>query len=101
MDGNAEKHGHERRLSLSKMRRLSASRMESVESGDETKKKLAEMGYEQELKRSLTMISILGLSFAIIAVPFVSQVCSELIEGAFYDVLHWIDRRRISYDHLV
>jgi hypothetical protein len=42
-------------------------------SSDETKKRLAEMGYEQELKRSLSMISILGLSFAIIAVPFVSH----------------------------
>jgi len=83
------------------MRRLSASRMESMESGDETKKKLAEMGYEQELKRSLTMISILGLSFAIIAVPFVSQVCSGLMEGTFYDLLHWIDRWWIRYNHLV
>ena len=45
-------------------------RLESASSSDETKKRLAEMGYEQELKRSLTMMSILGLTFAIIAIPF-------------------------------
>lgn len=54
-----------------RFRRLSSSRLESASSSDKTKKRLAEMGYEQELKRSLTMISILSLSFAIIAVPFV------------------------------
>ncbi|WWC87119.1 uncharacterized protein L201_002005 [Kwoniella dendrophila CBS 6074] len=32
--------------------------------------RLEEMGYKQELKRNLGMISILGLSFAIMAVPF-------------------------------
>ena len=32
--------------------------------------RLEEMGYAQELKRNLGMISILGLSFAIMAVPF-------------------------------
>lgn len=32
--------------------------------------KLAELGYKQELPRSLSMMSILGLSFAIMAVPF-------------------------------
>ena len=58
---------------LDPMGRLSVSRLELASSSDETKKKLAEMGYEQELKRSLTMISILGLSFAIIAVPFVQS----------------------------
>ncbi|KAI9801889.1 MAG: hypothetical protein M1833_002203 [Piccolia ochrophora] len=31
---------------------------------------LAKMGYKQELPRALSMISILGLSFAIMAVPF-------------------------------
>jgi hypothetical protein len=81
MDGNGVEHGHERRLSVSRMRRLSASKVESTESGDETKRKLAEMGYEQELKRSLTMISILGLSFAIIAVPFVSEVVCAWTNG--------------------
>jgi hypothetical protein len=72
MDGNVEKHGEQGRLSNSRMRKLSISKAEAVGlQGDEAQKKLAEMGYEQELKRSLTMISILGLSFAIIAVPFV------------------------------
>lgn len=32
--------------------------------------RLEEMGYKQELKRNLGMVSILGLSFAIMAVPF-------------------------------
>lgn len=32
--------------------------------------KLAELGYKQELPRKLSMMSILGLSFAIMAVPF-------------------------------
>lgn len=31
---------------------------------------LEEMGYKQELTRSLGMVSVLGLSFAIMAVPF-------------------------------
>jgi hypothetical protein len=32
--------------------------------------RLEEMGYKQELRRNLGMVSILGLSFAIMAVPF-------------------------------
>lgn len=35
--------------------------------------RLAELGYKQELPRTLSMMSILGLSFAIMAVPFVSR----------------------------
>ena len=71
----SEKSG--RRLSSSgalkhERRRLSSSQIEKSRMDDDTQKKLAAMGYEQELKRSLTMISILGLSFAIIAVPFVA-----------------------------
>jgi len=70
----SEKSG--RRLSssgaLKHERRLSSSQIEKSRMDDDTQKKLAAMGYEQELKRSLTMISILGLSFAIIAVPFVA-----------------------------
>lgn len=31
---------------------------------------LAELGYKQELPRTLSMMAILGLSFAIMAVPF-------------------------------
>lgn len=37
---------------------------------DETTARLQEMGYKQEMKRSLGMVSVLGLSFAIMAVPF-------------------------------
>jgi hypothetical protein len=33
--------------------------------------RLAELGYQQELTRSLGMVSILGLSMAIMAVPYV------------------------------
>jgi hypothetical protein len=68
MSGNVENPSSQGQLSATSER---IRRLESASSSDETKKKLAEMGYEQELKRSLTMISILGLSFAIIAVPFV------------------------------
>jgi hypothetical protein len=68
MSGNVENPSSQVQLSATSER---IRRLESAISSDETKKKLAEMGYEQELKRSLTMISILGLSFAIIAVPFV------------------------------
>lgn len=31
--------------------------------------KLEELGYQQEVKRNMTMIGVLGLSFAIMAVP--------------------------------
>lgn len=37
---------------------------------DAAEDKLASMGYVQELPRSLSMITVLGLSFAIMAVPF-------------------------------
>ncbi|KAG8902031.1 hypothetical protein FRC00_002733 [Tulasnella sp. 408] len=37
---------------------------------DAAEDKLASMGYAQELPRSLSMITVLGLSFAIMAVPF-------------------------------
>ena len=38
--------------------------------GLEASTRLEEMGYKQELRRSLGMVSVLGLSFAIMAVPF-------------------------------
>jgi hypothetical protein len=38
--------------------------------GVEASARLEEMGYKQELRRSLGMVSVLGLSFAIMAVPF-------------------------------
>jgi hypothetical protein len=37
---------------------------------DDPNSRLKEMGYDQELRRSLGMVSVLGLSFAIMAVPF-------------------------------
>jgi hypothetical protein len=41
-----------------------------VSPSDATATRLEEMGYKQELTRSLGMVSVLGLSFAIMAVPF-------------------------------
>ena len=35
-----------------------------------TAARLEEMGYKEELRRNLGMVSVLGLSFAIMAVPF-------------------------------
>jgi hypothetical protein len=61
-----------------RIRKMSSSRLENAEACEATQKRLAEMGYEQELKRSLSMISILGLSFAIMAVPFVSNLPIDL-----------------------
>ena len=83
--------------------RMPSSRLENAETSEMTQKRLAEMGYEQELKRSLGMISILGLSFAIMAVPFVLPNCTPhaLIKGTFDDVLHWVDGRWVGYDTLV
>jgi hypothetical protein len=43
---------------------------ETMHPGDDQAHRLEAMGYAQELKRSLGMVSILGLSFAIMAVPF-------------------------------
>lgn len=40
---------------------------------DETTAQLRDMGYKQELKRNLGMVSVLGLSFAIMAVPYGSS----------------------------
>lgn len=42
--------------------------------------KLAAMGYKSELPRSLSMFSVLGLSFAIMAVPFgESTTCTTFL----------------------
>lgn len=38
--------------------------------GSSATARLEEMGYKEELTRSLGMVSVLGLSFAIMAVPF-------------------------------
>jgi hypothetical protein len=89
-------------FSARSFRRMSSSRLESAENQEATQKRLAEMGYEQELKRSLGMVSILGLSFAIMAVPFVSPiVLMSLMEGTFHDVLHRVDRRWFRHNPLV
>lgn len=47
--------------------------VENGGSSDETTAALKEMGYKQELKRNLGMVSVLGLSFAIMAVPYGSS----------------------------
>lgn len=55
--------------------------------------RLAQMGYKQELPRSLSMISILGLSFAIMAVPFGSSttLALALTDGGAVTILYgWI-----------
>lgn len=53
-------------------RRLSAGGTRRAASTDATAADadLAKMGYKSELPRSLSMLSVLGLSFAIMAVPF-------------------------------
>lgn len=56
------------------IRRLSASggsaRRAASTSATAADADLAKMGYKSELPRSLSMLSVLGLSFAIMAVPF-------------------------------
>lgn len=44
---------------------------------DEVALQLEELGYKQELQRNLGMVAVLGLSFAIMAVPFVC--CCECL----------------------
>ena len=50
-------------------RRLSATKRSNSVNHD-ADAQLAAMGYESKLPRSLSMLSVLGLSFAIMAVPF-------------------------------
>lgn len=55
---------------------VTASATSAVEKGlvvDETSARLSDMGYKQEMKRNLGMVSVLGLSFAIMAVPYGSS----------------------------
>lgn len=54
--------------SMDLTRRKSSVRQASVDAGAEAQ--LAKMGYQSELPRNLSMLSVLGLSFAIMAVPF-------------------------------
>nr|XP_031857861.1 uncharacterized protein CI109_006733 [Kwoniella shandongensis]KAA5524933.1 hypothetical protein CI109_006733 [Kwoniella shandongensis] len=47
-----------------------ASNSNTLFNSDAAAHRLEEMGYKQELQRNLGMVSVLGLSFAIMAVPF-------------------------------
>ncbi|WVQ69053.1 uncharacterized protein L199_007265 [Kwoniella botswanensis] len=61
--------------------------------GDNVVARLEEMGYKQELKRNLGMISVLGLSFAIMAVPFGTSTTLNiaLTDGGPVTILYgWI-----------
>ena len=61
--------------------------------GDGATDALANMGYKSELPRSLSMMSILGLSFAIMAVPFglSTTMAISLTDGQSVTVLYgWI-----------
>jgi hypothetical protein len=74
----------------------------AVEKGgsvDETTAALKEMGYKQELKRNLGMVSVLGLSFAIMAVPYGSSTTLNiaLTDGGPVTILWGVsDRQRRS-----
>ena len=60
---------------------------------DDANTKLAAMGYQSELPRSLSFFSILGLSFAIMAVPFGESVTLSigLTDGGPVTILYgWI-----------
>lgn len=51
-------------------RRLSATGKRRNSTNADADAQLAALGYESKLPRSLSMLSVLGLSFAIMAVPF-------------------------------
>lgn len=52
------------------------------------------LGYKQELKRNLGMISVLGLSFAIMAVPFGTSTTLNiaLTDGGPVTILYGVSR---------
>ncbi|WVW78660.1 hypothetical protein I302_100620 [Kwoniella bestiolae CBS 10118] len=65
----------------------------AVQDDDNVVARLEEMGYKQELKRNLGMISVLGLSFAIMAVPFGTSTTLNiaLTDGGPVTILYgWI-----------
>ncbi|KAL3427613.1 polyamine transporter tpo5 [Phlyctema vagabunda] len=67
--------------------------MERTRSQDAADAQLASLGYKSELPRSLSMMSILGLSFAIMAVPFglSTTFYISLTDGQAVTVLYgWI-----------
>jgi hypothetical protein len=67
--GNASPSGRNGGVELPNTKSAEAG-LGMVDPHDETTARLQEMGYKQEMKRSLGMVAVLGLSFAIMAVPF-------------------------------
>jgi hypothetical protein len=67
-------------------------------SDDTTTAALNEMGYKQELKRSLGMVSVLGLSFAIMAVPYGSSTTLNiaLTDGGPVTILWGVSHLHLS-----
>jgi hypothetical protein len=63
---------------------------------DDPTARLEEMGYKQELQRNLGMISILGLSFAIMAVPFGTSTTLNiaLTDGGPVTILYGVSQGR-------
>ncbi len=59
---------------------------------------LARMGYKSSLPRSLSMLSILGMSFAIMAVPFGTSTTLNiaLTDGGPVTILYGVRIRRVS-----
>jgi hypothetical protein len=55
---------------------------------------LEQMGYKSEMKRNLGMISVLGLSFAIMAVPFGTSTTLNiaLTDGGPVTILYGVSR---------
>lgn len=60
--------------------------------------RLEEMGYKQELTRNLGMVSVLGLSFAIMAVPFGTSTTLNiaLTDGGPVTILYGVSRSVIN-----
>lgn len=60
--------------------------------------RLEEMGYKQELTRNLGMISVLGLSFAIMAVPFGTSTTLNiaLTDGGPVTILYGVSRSIVN-----
>lgn len=60
------------------------------------------MGYKQEMKRNLGMISVLGLSFAIMAVPFGTSTTLNiaLTDGGPVTILYGVSHTSASGERL-
>lgn len=63
--------------------------------------RLEEMGYKQELTRNLGMVSVLGLSFAIMAVPFGTSTTLNiaLTDGGPVTILYGVSRSVINIEN--